>query len=71
MIYHLMNVRDLVASNILLKHLLLVSNIVFRVDFNNTQVAKAKKNILQNPKLPDVTSSTFFQVRTFLIIYSI
>ncbi|CAF3287078.1 unnamed protein product [Rotaria socialis] len=43
------------------------NHIVFRLDFNNTSGSKTKR-IVPNPKLSDVTSSTFFKVFPFSIV---
>ena len=38
------------------------THIVFRVDFNNFMARSIERRLMQGPKLPDVTSSTFFKV---------
>ncbi len=37
------------------------------MDFNNFMAKAIEKRLLQGPKLPDVTSSTFFKVKIFSI----
>lgn len=41
---------------------ILDTHIVFRVDFNNYMMKTIERRLMQGPKLPDVTSSTFFKV---------
>jgi hypothetical protein len=36
------------------------------VDFNNFMAKSVEKRLMQAPKLPDVTGSTFFKVRFFI-----
>lgn len=43
------------------------THIVFRVDFNNFMAKNIEKRHMQAPKLPDVTSATFFKVFAFLL----
>ena len=38
------------------------THIVFRVDFNNYMAKSIERRMMQSPKLPDITSSTFFKV---------
>ncbi len=39
------------------------THIIFRVDFNNFMASSIERRLMQGPKLPDVTSATFFKVR--------
>ena len=38
------------------------THIVFRVDFNNFMARSIERRLMQGPKLPDVTGTTFFKV---------
>ncbi|CAF0806920.1 unnamed protein product [Adineta steineri] len=44
------------------------THIVFRVDFNNFMARSMERRLMQGPKLPDVTSTTFFKVFPFGIL---
>jgi hypothetical protein len=44
------------------------THIVFRVDFNNFMAKSVEKRLMEGPKLPDVTSATFFKVFPFAIL---
>lgn len=38
------------------------THIVFRVEFHNYTVKSNERRLMQGPKLPDVTTATFFKV---------
>lgn len=64
MIYHQMNVR--IFYIFLYAFILLDTHIIFRVDFNNFMARSMERRLMQGPKLPDVTSATFFKVKFFI-----